>query len=854
MLALAILLTKPTLPVTAADDLGAVIYREQCASCHGADGQGTPDAYKSPLAGEHSIAALTRLIDRTMPEGAPEECVGAEARAVAEYIHREFYSLPARERRGLSVAPRVELTRLTVPQFRNAVADLLLRFTPPPQQPLAQPSPTGSNTAASAAATAVGEPGLRAEYFQSKGMSKADQRRLERVDRRLEFDFGTEGPTTDIAADQFSIIWEGSLVTAHTGDHEFRIRTPNGARLYLNFDNSERLGKLRDDSSAAGQTALIDAWVSSGEMREETARTFLLGGRTYPLRLEFFKYKEPNASVVLEWKPPHGTWTVLDHHHLTTAGSSRTFVIDTPFPADDRSLGYERGRSVSPEWFAAVNRAAIATAAEVVDRLPLLSGVKDDAPDRAAQLQNFVIRLATAAYRRPLTDAERQMFGEKIFAASPNVDTAVRRSVLMIVASPEFLYNDLTPANGVPTQHAVADRLAWALWDSVPDAELAAAADSGQLATAREVERQAIRMMADPRARSKIAEFFQQWLDLEERDVAKDRQLFPQFDDQASADLRQSLEMFVDRVFWSEASDYRKLLLADSMWLNESLNRLYGTGPLTDLPRLTKRVPVPTSDPPVPADVTPAPPPPAGPAEGLLVDAGPDPRAFVEVRFPSHERAGVLAHPYLLSMLAYHNNTSPIHRGVFLTRKVVGRSLKPPPIAVAFKNDEFAPDLTMREKITQLTQDKACMGCHALINPLGFALEHYDPIGRWRTTDQDKPVNTVSTYVTVEGQKLNVTSARDIADYAVTSESAHRSFVHHLFHHLVKQDTAAFGADTAETLRLEFESQGFNMQRLAVRMAVLAARQGAAEPAPPEPAPPEPNSPETSPPESVVQE
>ena len=92
--------------------------------------------------------------------------------------------------------------------------------------------------------------------------------------------------------------------------------------------------------------------------------------------------------------------------------------------------------------------------------------------------------------------------------------------------------------------------------------------------------------------------------------------------------------------------------------------------------------------------------------------------------------------PFLMSALAYHKNTSPIHRGVFITRNIVGRALKPPPAAIEFMDDRFDPSLTMREKVTELTRPAACMGCHSTINPLGFSLEHYDAVGRWRTVDE----------------------------------------------------------------------------------------------------------------------
>jgi hypothetical protein len=316
--------------------------------------------------------------------------------------------------------------------------------------------------------------------------------------------------------------------------------------------------------------------------------------------------------------------------------------------------------------------------------------------------------------------------------------------------------------------------------------------------------------------------FFQHWLELEERDLAKDRAMFPQFDEAVVADLRTSLDLFLEEVMWSDSSDYRQLLLANYLLLNDRLSELYAS--------------LPESSAPDPAVLNnPSPHTEQGneessslqPAEAL--GEGTEDAGFERVDFPAERRVGILTHPYLLSAFAYHNNTSPIHRGVFLTRNVMGRPLKPPPAAVAFKDDEFSPDLTMREKITQLTRDNACMSCHSVINPLGFALEHYDAVGRWRTSDNNKPVDAHSQYTTARGETLQLQTARDIADYAVTSEAAHRAFITQVFQHLVKQNPAAYGADTVERLRREFVDDQFHMQNLLARIAVRAALHGLAE-------------------------
>ncbi|MBL8892127.1 MAG: DUF1588 domain-containing protein [Planctomycetaceae bacterium] len=777
---------------------GARIYQQKCASCHGEQGQGVAGVYDAAIFGERSIAELTRLIERTMPEGEPEACVAEEAALVARYIHQEFYSPAARIRKGLDQPLQVELSRLTVPQYRNAVADLLAYFTPAPSQPKADDV----------------EPGLRGAYFASEGMSKANKLIDTRVDRRLRFDFGDTVPFEGLPKEQFAIVWDGSLLAEHTGEYHLRVKTPNGARVYLNLDPTSGLHKLRDDSAAAGQFPLIDAWVGSGTEREETARVFLLGGRRYPLRVEFFKYQEPTASLLVEWKPPHGVWSVLDSAHLSTATVGRTFVVDVGFPADDRSLGFERGAAISPDWYAAVTNGAVSAAEEVVNRLPLLSGVpplsKEQASDQAAhetrvqKLQDFVVRVATIAFRRPLSEEETQLLRTRPFANHTQPEAAVRQAMVWILCSPSFVYSEMPGAkvddaansdtSGLPSS-VVANRLALTLWDSIPDAELWSSVEANDLTSTANIEKHVWRMINDGRTRHKMRGFFQRWLMLEQRDLTKDAALFPGFDEAVIADWRRSLELFIEHVVWSDSSDYRQLLTSEELWLNSRLRQhMLESGSAS--------------------------------ASVVAQDSAMselEPEAFSPSILETDRRAGVLTHPYLLSALAYHNNTSPIHRGVFVTRNVLGRALRSPPVAIAFENDEFPADLTMRQKVAHLTQDASCLSCHTIINPLGFALEKFDAVGRWRETEGERPIDTHSEYETEDGEVVSIGSARDIARLALQSPASQRVFVAQLFQHLTKQTPASYGPEVLANLVESFEQDQYHIQRLMVRIAVLAA-------------------------------
>ncbi|MES2709774.1 MAG: DUF1592 domain-containing protein [Verrucomicrobiota bacterium] len=731
---------------------GAEIYRQMCVECHGPKGEGVPGKHDEALFGDRTVAALARRIEKTMPEDKEGTCVGPDADAVAYYIYHAFYSMEAR---AALVPVKREESRLTVNQYRMSVADVIGHF----QREGERLDPN--------------ERGLKAGYFGDAGFRGSKEKEgkdtFERRDAAVSFDFGGGSPDEAVmGSEQFSIKWTGAVIAEATGLYEFTVKTQNGARLWVNDDKNP----------------LIDGWVSSGpEIREEKASIYLLGGRAYPLRLEYFKFKEKAASVQLLWKPPHSAAEVIPARNLSPARRRPVFAVGVPFPADDRSSGYERGTSVSRAWYDAVTAGSVAAATYVSEHLQQLAGVDTANPDRVPRLKEFSRNFVSTAWRRPVTDAEFAAVADKPFATAPSPEVAVKRVVLAALMSPRFLFPEAFEPE-TPDGHTVASRLALALWDSVPDEKLARLAAEGKLTDRGEIDAQARRMTEDPRAHEKLRGFFQQWLGLKEPDaIVKDPAAFPNVDLAVFRDLKRSLDLFIDGVVWSPESDYRRLLNADYLLLNSRLAPLYGRE----------------------------------------VAAGGD---FQPVSFPGGERVGVMTHPYLLTSLSYLKASSPIHRGVFMTRSIVGRMLKAPPEAVEFHDADFDPTFTMREKVTELTKPANCMGCHATINPLGFTLEHYDALGRWRTEDNGKPVNAASDFPDDEGAPVPLKSAQDVAAFAIGSGSAHRTFIRHLFQHTVKQPTGAYGSGTMSALEKKFTDSGFSVRELLVRSAVTAAVQG----------------------------
>jgi len=728
---------------------GEVVYREDCLRCHGPMGQGVAGKSDEPLLGEKSVAFLAKYIAREMPEDDPGTLSTAEALASAEFIHKAFYSAEARARNN---PPRLELAHLTERQYRESVTDLLGSFR------------RGSSTHESGGLAAVYR-GLK--DGDSTNTDKNEAKFLERVDPVISFDFGTKAPAAGSRAEQFKINWSGSLLVPDTGEYDFRVTTPNGVRVYVN-----------PPANGSEKNALIDLWVSSAMLRSGQGQVFLLGGRSYPLKVEFFKYKDKTASIKLEWRPPGGAWTVIPAENLSPKFSSSVEVVSVPFPPDDASMGYERGVSVSREWTEAVAKGGLQAAALLAPHLHEYAGTTATAPDRAEKLKAFTWRFAQLAYRRPLT-AEQKADLAKIFVPAVTPEIAARRAILHVLSSPHFLY----PATGTQDDYAVATRLALALWDSLPDEALLKVAAQGALKTPEQVRAQAQRMQKDPRAKAKLRDFLHHWLHVEEgAEIAKDQAAYPGFDPGVVMDLRTSLDLFVEDVVWSEASDYRQLLLSDTILMNERLAKFYG-----------QKLP-----------------------EG---------HGFRPVKMDAAQRAGVLTHPYLLATFSYTKSTSPIHRGVFLSRNILGRMLKPPPMAIAFMDDKFDPSFTMREKVTELTAKPACQSCHITINPLGFSFERFDAVGRIRETDNAKPVNTVSPYIAADGTELTLTGARDVAVHAAESLAGQTGFVRNLFQTMVKQPTTAYSPELLSQLTERFRRDHCHVRNLAIEVAVVAALQ-----------------------------
>lgn len=740
-----------------ADDLaaGASIYRAKCASCHGDHGEGKIDSYPNPLVGDRSLGELTEYIAKSMPEDKPGTCVGDEAKQVATYIHETFYSVTAQAR---NKPARVDLARLTVGQYRNAIADLIGMFRGANQFDARQ--------------------GLSSTYYKSRN-TNPNEVAFSRIDPMVDFDFQDRSPDADrMNPYEFAINWEGAVLAPDTGEYEFVLRSNQSTQLWINDQ----------------QRPLVDAYVKSGNDDDRRGSIYLIGGRMYSLKMTLLKFKQgvndnkakerppEQAFVSLGWKRPNRPEEVVPEAYLSPSRPVEVCVVSTSFPPDDRSLGWEKATTISKDWDQATTDAAIEVGEYVIAHLDELSHSDRSSADRVAKLKEFCSQFAERAFRRPLDTSLKTAYIERHFERSSDPEVAVNRAVLMILKSPRFLYREVgSNQNQKNDPFDVAARISFAMWDSLPDQPLLDAAWKNELATVEQVKAQATRMAGDLRTKAKLKNVLMKWFKIDRvLDISKDPERYPEFDESVGNDLRTSLELSLDEFLSNPECDFRQLMTASGTYLNGRLAGLYGI----DMPESA---------------------------------------SFQNVLFEPNDRAGILTHPYLMSSFAYTGSSSPIHRGVFIARSVLGRTLRPPPEAVAPVPPKLQPDLSTRERVALQTKPESCQACHALINPLGFPFERFDAVGRLRNDENGRAINATGSYRTRQGNEQQFDGVRDLAKYLAESSETHSAFPEQLFHAIVRQPIRAYGSQTKEKLKETFVRDGFQIRPLLVEIVAISA-------------------------------
>ena len=771
---------------------GSQIYKQTCQNCHGKSGQGSDDHYEHALTGDLSVGSLTQLISRTMPEEDADACVGEDAAAVATYIHTAFYSEAARVRNR---PPRIAMSRLTGEQLRQSIADLYGHFTKPP--------------------ATSDQRGVKATYYNGTSR-KSEELQIDRVDKVIDFEFGTEPPGDGIDPKSYLIHWEGSLKVNKTGRYQIVLRSTCSCMMEFGSRNRE----------------LINNHVQSEGRDEFQREIFLTAGRAYPFEISFLqrkrKTKQPPARVSLSWIPPGGIEEVIPQQNLIPEQLADAFALQAKLPPDDRSYGYDRGTSISRQWDESTTATAIEFAEIAIAELypNYRHRYRNEADENRSILKRFLAEIITVAFRGKLDEAARKLYIDQQIALSEDDGEAIRRAMLLTLKSPRFLYPTLDTEHN--RSQRTANRLALVMFDSLPSSPwLVNSAAKDKLQNDTQLTNAARRMVDDYRTHAKALTFLNEWLGLQNMDeITKDVEQFPGFNPHTIQDLKKSMNRFLLDFIESETSDFKQLLQADWRYTTQRLENYYGAA---WRPELTESQPKTT---PTKATENTEP----QNAEASQEDKGikadefqVDPMLTRSIR-DKEVHAGVLTHPLVMSNLAYHRTTSPIHRGVFLTRRTLGRVLRPPDASFTPLSAELHPDLTTRERVQLQTGEINCQACHEQINSLGFALENFDATGRFRRKEKTKQINSAGSYTDRNGKRVDFNGARELADYLAHSEDCHHAFVEAAFEHFVKQPIAAYGSDTADKITKSFRDSGYNIRELLVTIAVTASRQPTATP------------------------
>lgn len=391
-------------------------------------------------------------------------------------------------------------------------------------------------------------------------------------------------------------------------------------------------------------------------------------------------------------------------------------------------------------------------------------------------------RFARRAWRRPISDAEAAALVAIVDATTSrggSVEAGVRLALEAVLVSPYFIFRvELDPAPNQVAPHRLSDhelavRLSYFLWSTMPDAELDAAADAGRLHEPEVLRAQAERLLADERARALVDNFAGQWLFT--RALAEhvpDPVAYPSYDAELVAAMREETE----RLFLTllrEDRPIQELLTADYTFVNDRLAAHYG-------------LPLPGS------------------------------AALVQVSLGDAPRRGVLTHGSLLTVNSYPQRTSPVKRGKWVLENLLCDPPPPPPPGVDGLPEGNASVGSIRDRLEAHRQVEICASCHTRMDPWGFGLDHFDPVGRFRTEDQGYPIDA-----TGEIDGLVFDGAVEMAERLAQDPRFPRCVTERLWIYAQGRGPEADAAKAAiDDLRDQFAAAGYRFHDLVIAVVM----------------------------------
>ena len=393
---------------------------------------------------------------------------------------------------------------------------------------------------------------------------------------------------------------------------------------------------------------------------------------------------------------------------------------------------------------------------------------------------DFVIRIGLKAWRRPLTDVEQNSLLEvykAVTADSGDPWQGFAATTEAMLASPYFIYRTelgaLQPGGALRLDsYEVASRLSYLLWNTSPDSELLAAAKQGRLTSASGIHAEALRMLADPRAKVAIRQFMREWLGFDGlAGLSKNATTFLQSTATLGAAFQGEFDHVVDDLVFDSPGDFTTLLNLRTTFVNSELATFYGFAPLS----------------------------------------GADPQAFKAAVLPdTGMRSGLLTMGGLLATQAKPDATAPISRGHYILNRLLCTEIPaPPPGVPALPPEATAAQRTQRQRLGAHTASAGCAACHLAMDGLGLILEHFDGIGAYRDTDRGMKIDATGV---MNGQ--NIDGARQLGSALQSDASVHGCMVRQFYRQALGVQESP-GADAQiDALRQTFASNGFKYQEL----------------------------------------
>jgi hypothetical protein len=459
------------------------------------------------------------------------------------------------------------------------------------------------------------------------------------------------------------------------------------------------------------------------------------------------------------------------------------------FPAENTLLGF--GNNADAHRASLLLAESQLGAAEAIAARAVARGIDAllpcEAGDRSETcVSSFITTFGYRAYRRPLAAEEQQPLLDLFRAGSTQwgFDKGLELVIQAFLQSPQLLYRTESLAdwnagrvsNGAVLldSYQVASRLSYFLWNTMPDDELFAMADSGQLINVEAVRAQAYRMLDDDRARATVKDFNEQWLGMAQ--FAGLSRIVPgsELENGLNASWADSLDQFIQHTFWDEGGNLASLLGSTSVFVDAPLAALYGVEP------------------------------------GVFEDPN---------------RAGILTQPGLMSLLAHADQSAPVQRGKFVREQLLCQLLPPPPPDVDTTPPDPDLNATTRERFRQHSADARCSSCHKLLDNVGFGLEAFDQLGRFRSDENGIPIDATGLMVDTGDPALDgpFDGALELTTKLAQSPRVQACVATQWFRYTMGRAEQQADSCSLEQVKAEFASADGNFRELLVSLATSDA-------------------------------